>query len=69
MAKKPAAIAPDERVPVGYGRLVSVTPLGAKEVVLWFEDSSATVRAVRMTCDLADGLALAMSGQAQIVRT
>jgi hypothetical protein len=46
-----------------------VTPLGAKEVVLWFEDSSATVRAVRMTCDLADGLALAMSGQAQIVRT
>jgi hypothetical protein len=70
MAKKnEAKILPDPSVPMGYGRLISVTAFRTKEAVMWFEDSSGTVRAVRMGCDTSNGLALEMKGQALVART
>lgn len=69
MTKKTAgAIKPDQQVPSGYGRLISVIPLGAKDTVLWFEDASGTIRAIRMGCDTSNGFALETKGIAQIER-
>ena len=61
----------DETIPPGYGRLVSVTSLGAEagEAILWFEDTSGTVRAIRTLCHLENGLGLEIAGQAMIARS
>jgi hypothetical protein len=70
MAKKTESpIKQDEHVPTGYGKLISVTHVGTKDAVLWFEDMSGTIRAVRMGIDISKGFALEMKGQAQVVRS
>lgn len=70
MAKSRAPrISQDQSISFGYGTLISVTPLGAKEAILWLQDSGGTVRAVRMALDLSRGLSLEMKGQAVIART
>jgi hypothetical protein len=67
--KPSVSVIPDQQIPNGYGKLVAVTPMGAKESVLWFEDASGTVRALRMGFHTQDGLALELKGFAQIVRS
>lgn len=62
------AIAPDQHLPTGYGKLVSVTSLGTKESVLWFEDPAGTLRAIRMGLNTSQGLSLEIKGQAQVIR-
>jgi hypothetical protein len=72
MRKSEVALqARDETVPPGYGRLVSVSPLGTKgdEVILWFEDSSGSIRAIRTLCHVESGLGLEIVGQAMITRS
>lgn len=70
MAKENVAgILRDPGVPAGYGRLVSVTPLCAGDVVMWYEDACGTVRGLRMACDTSNGLALVPKGQAVVERT
>jgi len=68
MPKKEFRLVQDQEIPVGYGPLVGVTAFGAREVLMWFEDTSGVVRVVRMGCDTSNGLALQMKGQAQVVR-
>lgn len=60
---------PEPQVPSGYGKLVSVTPFGSREVLLWFEDSGGNVRVIRMGCGRPEGLALEILGQGRIART
>lgn len=62
-------VARDVSVAMGYGNLVSVTSLGAREAVLWFQDSGGTVRAIRMAVHRSDGLALELKGQSVVERT
>ena len=70
MPKKAGApIDQDQHLPTGYGKLICVTHVGLKDAILWFEDMSGTIRAVRMGVDLAKGLSLETKGQAQIVRS
>jgi hypothetical protein len=59
----------DQSIPVGFGRLIGISMVGSRDAVLWFEDSAGTIRAVRMGCDISNGLALTLKGQAQIVRS
>ena len=72
MAKKKSALQlRDEAIPNGYGRLASVTPFGSKgdEVLLWYEDTSGTLRAIRVRCNSEKGLGLEIAGQAMVSRT
>jgi hypothetical protein len=48
-----------------------VSPLGTKgdEVILWFEDSSGSIRAIRTLCHVESGLGLEIVGQAMITRS
>ena len=66
---RPTKIPADQSIAVGYGSLISVTPLGEKEAVLWFQDSGGTLRAIRVGYDVANGLALEVKGQAVVERT
>jgi len=72
MARRPRVVVQvlqDQSIPVGYGRLVCISMAGTRDAILWFEDSAGTIRAVRMGCDISNGLALTLKGQAQIVRS
>jgi hypothetical protein len=69
MAKsKEGPVMRDESVPMGYGKLVSVMPLGTVAAVLWFEDSAGTIRALRVKVRGKDKFGFEIDGQAQIVR-
>jgi hypothetical protein len=69
MAKsKERPVMRDESVPMGYGKLISVMPLGPATAVLWFEDSAGTIRALRVRVGAKDKFGFAIDGQAQIVR-